>query len=184
MCGKIKAYQFGVPDAFYAYFLDNTLTIDDAYVSGLSVTHSNPRQHIWTFANGLAEIYAFVEVCPCDTNLSLPVPTFVGEDYFCESGVNEQYDGNSHYGVFHLNDALWDGQDCISSSTCCTRNSPPYFTRQLPQATSDDIEARICLFHDGDVLTLQFLQCIYTWQWISYPYSWVRSRSPIMLSIH
>ena len=24
---------------------------------------------------------------------------------------------------------------------------------------------------------------IYTWQWISFPYSWVRSRSPIMLSI-
>ena len=40
VCGKIKAYQFGVPDAFFAYFLDNTLTIDDAYVSGLSVTHS------------------------------------------------------------------------------------------------------------------------------------------------
>ena len=25
---------------------------------------------------------------------------------------------------------------------------------------------------------------VYTWQWISLPYSWVRSRSPIMLSIH
>ena len=46
VCRKIKAYQFGHPDAFHP----SSSNIDNRYVDGISLTHGRPRQHIWTFA--------------------------------------------------------------------------------------------------------------------------------------
>ena len=46
--------------------------------------------------------------------------------------------------VFFPDDVLWEGQDCTSTSTCCEFNNPPWFTKNLPTATTDDIELRIC----------------------------------------
>ena len=40
--------------------------------------------------------------------------------------------------------ALWGGQGCGNISTCCEFNDPPWFCKQLPQPTTDDIELRIC----------------------------------------
>ena len=45
-------------------------------------------------------------------------------------------------------DPLWDGQGCGSSS-CCELSyppgvTPPWFCKQLPQTTTDDIEVRLC----------------------------------------
>ena len=74
----------------------------------------------------------------------------MGEDYFCESGVNEAYDGNRNQRTLHSNDTLWDGEDCLPSSTCCSQRDPPYFIKQLATPTTDDIEARICL-HDRSI---------------------------------
>ena len=38
-----------------------------------------------------------------------------------------------------------DGVGCDESSTiCCEFNNPPWFCKQLPQSTSDDIELRLC----------------------------------------
>ena len=78
------------------------------------------------------------------TTLSL-VPSFVGNDYFCESGNPGPGYTN---GRFYPNDPLWDGQGCGAAS-CCElsyppRVTPPWFCKQLPQATTDDIEVRIC----------------------------------------
>ena len=42
------------------------------------------------------------------------------------------------------NDVLWDGQDCTPTSTCCQLNNPPWFTKNLPTSTNEDIELRIC----------------------------------------
>ena len=145
VCGRIRAYKWGGDHAFYAYHFGISTTIDDAYASGVSVTHGNPRNHIWTFVTGLSEKFITHHgVCPCDTNLTIRIPPFVGNDYFCESGVNEPWDNNIHR-TFHPNDTLWDGEDCLPSSTCCSQCNPPYFIRQLPSSTTDDIEARICL---------------------------------------
>ena len=55
VCGRIVAYQISRPDAFQAYHLDQVTTIDGAYVAGVNLTHGNPRQHIWTFANSVTE---------------------------------------------------------------------------------------------------------------------------------
>ena len=109
----------------------------------MSVTHGTPRNHIWTFVAGLSENYrTHPEVCQCDASINIKIPSFVGNDYFCESALHETWAGQFR---FHPNDTLWDGEDCLSSSTCCSRRNPPYFVKQLPTSTTDDIEARICL---------------------------------------
>ena len=110
------------------------------------VWHSSPRQHIWSFAGGLDEDTSDLSSfsCPCvtgSTNENL-IPSFVGQNYFCESGIT-QWDGR--LGVFWPNgDPLWDGQGCGPTSSCCTFNSPPWFNVQLSSPTTDDIEVRIC----------------------------------------
>ena len=145
VCGRIKAYQSGGPDAFETYDDGEATTIDSAYVSGVSLTHGRRRQHIWTFAAGYSENHRNRnDACPCDANIDITIPPFVGGDYFCESGRHQ----GEPYGNFFPNDPLWDGKGCSTSSTCCSFNNPPYFTKKLPHSTSDDIEARICLSED------------------------------------
>ena len=142
MCGRIRGYQFGETSAFYHRL---SQSIDGYYVGGVSLTHrgAGSRQHIWTFAAGLSEVTANwpSASCPCDTAPYSVVPSFVGNDYFCESGVHSEWSGNL---VLYPNDVLWDGQDCTSTSTCCQLNNPPWFTKNLTTATTDDIELRIC----------------------------------------
>jgi hypothetical protein len=46
--------------------------------------------------------------------------------------------------ILYPDDILWDGQNCTSNSTCCQLNNPPWFTKNLTNATTDDIELRIC----------------------------------------
>ena len=148
VCGRIKAYQWGLTNAFFPYHNGYSTTIDGAYVNGVSVTHGSPQQHIWTFAAGRSEGNPIeTYVCPCDASRDIRVPPFVGEDYFCESGLNEAWGGTRHYHTFHSTDTLWDGEDCLPSSTCCSQHNPPYFIKQLPTPTTDDIEARVCLYY-------------------------------------
>ena len=41
VCGRVIAYQQGSPDAFWPYYRDRSLTIDDNYVDGASLTHGH-----------------------------------------------------------------------------------------------------------------------------------------------
>ena len=62
--------------------------INKAYLDGVSITRGSPRKHIWSFASGLTEQQTDQYVCPCNvgaTSLS-HTPSFVGNDYYCESG--------------------------------------------------------------------------------------------------
>ena len=151
VCGRIRGYQFGATSAFF--YADRG--IDSYYVEGISLTHGGTgnRQHIWTFAAGLSEVTTQYhdEACPCDTAASNVVPSFVGNDHFCESGVHLEW---SLPFTLYPDDVLWDGQDCTANSTCCQFNNPPWFTKNLPSPTTDDIELRICVEHTpstGDV---------------------------------
>ena len=148
VCGRTKAYQWGPPWGFYGY-RQGQATTDDAYFTGVAVMHGSPRQHIWTFAAGEVENYTSEAstLCPCDTTFNIPIPPFVGEDYFCESGYvwPGYYRGPSVVYTLHSNDTLWDGRDCHSSSTCCSQHNPPYFTKTLNRPTTDDIELRMCI---------------------------------------
>ena len=144
VCGRIIGYQKGSVDAFLS---GPDVAIDTYYVDGVSVTHGSPRQHIWTFAASLDESTTehAAAKCPCVAG-SLQgnrIPSFVGQNYFCESGLTQYSDGIN--GLFFSNgDPLWDGQGCGPTSSCCTFNSPPWFNVQLPSPTTDDIEVRIC----------------------------------------
>ena len=138
VCGRIVGYQIGSPSGIG--FRVNT--IDSHYVAGYSLTYGSPKQHIWTFANAQGEGYAD-QVCPCiqEGSNTAPVPTFVGNNYFCDSAVRGS---NAINGQFYPDDPLWDGQGCGSTSTCCGLNNPPWFCRQLPRPTTEDIEMRLC----------------------------------------
>ena len=46
--------------------------------------------------------------------------------------------------IYYVNDPLWDGAGCVQGS-CCQFNSPPWFCKDLPHPTSEDIELRLCL---------------------------------------
>ena len=149
VCGRMIGYQVGSTSAFWG-FLTSGRNIDSTYVEGVSLTHGTigARQHIWTFAAGIEESgtrYA-VQQCPCDTISSTVVsPSFVGRDYFCESGLHSNWNSGTMYNRLFLDDPLWDGQGCTStSSTCCQFNNPPWFTRNLTNPTTDDIEMRLC----------------------------------------
>ena len=139
VCGRVRGYQFAATGAF-----DQAARgIDSYYVEGVSLTHGGSRTHVWTFAAGLSELYDGRynnNFCPCVTAATRQPPTFVGNDYFCESGLNTTWVDNQN--IFYPADPLWDGQNCVSS--CCQFNSPPYFTKTLPAPTSDNIELRIC----------------------------------------
>ena len=136
VCGRIVGYQIGSPSGFRY----QSVGIDSNYVSGISLTRGQPRQHIYSFANAQGEGYTS-EVCPCIQGGTDTVPQFVGSDYFCDSTVRGS---NATDGVFYSYDPLWDGQGCGSTSTCCEFNNPPWFCKQLSQPTTDDIEMRLC----------------------------------------
>ena len=152
VCGSIRAYQYSRVDAFEAYHVGHVTTIEGAYVSGVSLTHGSPRQHIWTFAAAATETITNAEGCPCN-GATVTIPPFVGGDYFCESGL----DSGSPSG-FYPDDPLWDGEGCSSSSSCCSFNNPPYFTKQLPSPTSDPIEARLCRWDSADDSPVELME--------------------------
>ncbi len=145
VCGRVIGYQDKTPDAFEGYFLNRAVTIDDVYVDGVSLTHGqSPRQHIWTFVNAHDLHSKDQIVCPCtrsDISYSGAIPPFIDQNYFCETGSQLQRSVTS---IFYSDNPLWDGQGCTSGSTCCEFNNPPWFCKQLPQSTTDDIELRIC----------------------------------------
>ena len=149
VCGRILAYQRGYARAFYNAIIYNINTIDEAYLSGASLTHgpAGSRQHIWSFVGAMYEQRPgnpTVLTCPCIfTNVYWPhqVPSFINNDYFCDTG-NPGPGTNNHR--LYTDDPLWDGEGCSSTSTCCEFNSPPWFCKSLPQPTSDDLEIRNC----------------------------------------
>ena len=146
VCGKIIGYQYGIVDAFEPYYYNRGITIDGQYVDGVILTHGQrPQNHIWTFAAGRDETTSDQFVCPCTKNTYYTgsVPQYLEDDYFCDTG--------STYGVqhqFYHADPLWDGSGCGPNSSCCGFNNPPWFCKQLPQPTTDDIVMRACTTAD------------------------------------
>ena len=151
VCGRVLGYQVGSTDAFGNYGRGNDITIDSNYVDGVSLTHGHsPRKHIWTFAAAIDE---FREEPACECSHSQrpgnTPPEFIEGNYFCDSGIQGMYTSGS--GLISSS-PLWDGAGCGPNSTCCAFNNPPWFNRQLPESTTDDIEMRLCKDenHDGD----------------------------------
>ena len=154
VCGRVIGYQYGGTKAFYtrAFLIENlnyTVRISGsyAYVDGVSLTYGEPKRHIWTFAAARDELentdYGMHRRCPCTSPSSAATrtPSFVGNDYFCETGVPP---GQWWDYKYYSDDPLWDGKGCGPTSTCCSFNNPPWFCKQLPQSTNADLEMRLC----------------------------------------
>ena len=157
VCGRANGYQYYSPNAFAPYHFNRHVTIDGTYIDGISITHGHhPRKHIWSFAATLDETHSNYDVYPCtldevhsndyvypctktDAVYTGVIPPFVGQDYFCDTGSRYHYQDG-----IYTHDPLWDGHGCGATSTCCSFNSPPWFCKQLPQPTKDNIELGLC----------------------------------------
>ena len=139
ICGRVTAIQKGSTDGFGPTFN----TADPAqYVDGVAISHgaSISEGHIWTFAAAVSERIQNLKKynsCPCAYREGVypSLPSFIGSNYFCESGNPSTI---SHTKVF-LSDPLWDGRGCAFNSTCCKLNNPPWFYVELTQSTTDDM---------------------------------------------
>lgn len=130
VCGRVYGYQKTSPDGFQRHIHCPGCTIDQQYVDGVSITHGSPqRHHIWSLAASHHGSY-----CPCSNNpANSHLPSFVGRDYFCD------VEGTTYTTA----DRLWDGTGCLSTAPrCCEKG--PWFCKDLPQVTTDDVEFRVC----------------------------------------
>ena len=126
VCGQLRGYEVLTTNAF----LNQFESIDGPYVDGASITYgSTPRKHIWTYASGFT--------CPCNTDSTSTSPSYVGNDYYCES--------SSTIIANTISDPLWDGQQCdVAEAPCCTHPNLPWFNKTLNGTTNEDIEVRVC----------------------------------------
>ena len=144
VCGRVLGYEQGGPDAFRP-FIQKNANISQVYFDGLAIMRGDPRKHIWTYTAGFRDNSIGSDSCPCNNGSTQSVPPFVGDDYYCESGVNTCSGGNT-------NDPLWDGQQCDGlEAPCCTHPNMPWFIKTLSETTTEDIELRACQTNEGCV---------------------------------
>ena len=147
VCGRIIGEGVSSPDGFFR-FISNPGTIEGNYLDGVSVTHGSARSrtHIWSFGAGRPEVGGGVARCPCDSTnrLHAPLPPAeVGDHYFCDRADQLNF--------------IWTGEGCMVDNPCCSFHNSPYFSVQLPAATTDTIELRICVDQHEDDETIRVL---------------------------
>uniref|UniRef100_A0A1X7UHD4 Fibrinogen C-terminal domain-containing protein n=1 Tax=Amphimedon queenslandica TaxID=400682 RepID=A0A1X7UHD4_AMPQE len=146
ICGRVTGYQWASPDAVDTRFRSNAIhnDINSYYVDGVSITRGSPRQHVWTFMAGVRDSSYDAGNCPCSTppGATQVIQSFVGNDYFCESGNHANGWGYTLY----TSDPLWDGQGCGTQEfVCCAAAGLPWFHRDYGSASSsENLELRLC----------------------------------------
>lgn len=162
VCGRIIGYQFGSTDALFGpihgRLLDQASISYSLYDGGILITHGMaPRQHIWSLVGGNSQQAVNNYGCPCNIGSTLGnrIPSWLGEDYFCDSAtITPSVDY-----TFYPDNPLWDSVGCDeSSTTCCRFNHPPWFCKQLPQPTSDDIELRLCADSPSEATPIELVE--------------------------
>ena len=89
VCGRLRGYQVGTPNAFGPYVNDRGNP--DLVIDGVLISHGKTQKHIWAYATGHEKVSAGQNniYCPCtDPRFSGVVPPFIGNDYYCDSGVD------------------------------------------------------------------------------------------------
>ena len=139
VCGRVKGYQVGTPDAFSSANL----------IDGVLISHGggNSKKHIWAYVSGYEKIPTDAirngynrAFCPCaDHRFQGDVPLFLKNDYYCDSGVNIE----PKVGVFYTT-PMWTGQGCNKPYSCCSDSGMPWFCKTLPTTTNEDIELHNC----------------------------------------
>uniref|UniRef100_A0A1X7VM18 Fibrinogen C-terminal domain-containing protein n=1 Tax=Amphimedon queenslandica TaxID=400682 RepID=A0A1X7VM18_AMPQE len=142
VCGRVTGYQYSAPDAVGIHHGSNQDNLNSYYVDGVSITRGSPRQHVWTLMAANYEMHSIGTLsCPCATGSTLQVQSFIGDNYFCESGVAGLLEQQ-----LYTSDPLWDGQSCGTlESPCCNVPGIPWFHRDYGNTTTSDyIELRVC----------------------------------------
>ena len=132
ICGRVTGYQYAHPNG-----IDGVNSLNSYYLEGVSITRGSPRQHVWSF---IAEDTQ--SNCPCSSGNSGSVRSFMGTNWFCESGNPNP----SWSYTLYTADPLWDGQGCGGSEgPCCNVPGMPWFHRDYGSTTTTDyLELRIC----------------------------------------
>ena len=143
VCGRAVGFSYYRPCAFHFHQGGGQTTINHAYVAGLSITYGceGERIHIWTYVGAYSDKPSDNCNCPCAASPGASAPSFVGQDFYCESATR--------YGApfpprWYTNNTLWDGEDCYPGSSCCNNGLAPWFRRTLQEKTTEDIEVRWC----------------------------------------
>ena len=142
VCGRLRGYQVGTPDAFGPYVNDQkNLNIA---MDGVLISHGKTQKHIWAYATGSQKNHTNDNFnnhyCPCaDYRYEGIVPSFIGNDYYCDSGV----ESGPVAGQFYTT-PLWTGEGCTVPNFCCSHSGMPWFCKTLPIPTTDYIEIRNC----------------------------------------
>ena len=146
VCGMAVGYQKGSTDGLASLHYSSR-SINGPYVDGVSITYGSlTREHIWTYVIGWSDKYnplpKYPVNCPCSQYPGKLPPSFVHDNYYCESGsLNNP---TSWATTYYTTDAVWDGKGCSSENSCCSDPNLPWFYRQIPLTANKDIEARIC----------------------------------------
>ena len=168
VCGRARGYQYIVSFGFSSYINSGRKTLNSSYLDGISFTQSDstgPRNHLWSYVVGYSEnwsntynhysngtiTYLYPDpMCPC-TRSDYPssyIPSFIGDNFYCESGYVGKPSDNLGYTRSQptWEDPLWDGSGCrVAGNQCCKRYG--WFHREVPPS-SDDIEVRWCSSND------------------------------------
>ena len=142
VCGMAVGYQKGSTDGFSALYVSSR-SVNGPYVDGVSITYGTPRKPIWTYAVGLSDKNDPENRvnCPCSEFSGQLPPSFIHDNYYCESGNLQMKNINNNY---YIDDPLWDGKGCSINNSCCSEPSQPWFYRQMPLMVNEDVETRIC----------------------------------------
>ena len=118
-------------------------------VDGVLISHGKTQKHIWAYVTGLEQLLSHQRhntvICPCASyKFNGIVPSFIGNDYYCDSGT----DSNPIEGEFYTT-PLWTGEGCTPPNLCCSHSGIPWFCKTLPIPTTDYIEIRNCHNNNG-----------------------------------
>ena len=113
------------------------------------MTHGNPRINVWTFPAGLSKAPNLLASCPCSLDPGVAAPPFLGENYFCESGISGGFTNGVRYLDHQIHDAdiqstqyshLMDEYCTHLLTMPCTRRSPARLVGRIPPAEAVDGE--------------------------------------------
>ena len=154
VCGRVLGYQYIKGSHKYKKSNLNRDNLNANYINGVSITHGLPRHHIWTLMAGLENAKKSRTRktkrtkrckrneynCPCGSAGNDNIQTFIGKNYFCESGDLDWEDG------LNTLNPLWDGNGCNScEEDCCAVPNLPWFHRDYGGTTTNDfLELRVC----------------------------------------
>ena len=92
ICGMARGYQKDSTDAFELFIDNQRKGISNTYVDGLSITTGEFKRHVWTYASGYTDTgNTGTSPCPCAAFPGHDPPSFVGNNYYCESGNPETH---------------------------------------------------------------------------------------------